>query len=330
MEHDASESVSILGAMADGLVWLVAQIGLGFWHILIGILPFLSPAPAEGEDPVPPLFDWILWDGSTEDKQSLMAFIYYGGSVEFFFVVFNIFLVTSIYGMFLNRNFLWGGVRVLEGFANVTGRLMAWAGLLMVIQQIVIVFIQRVFARPDISFGFGIPMRYDISWYAEELKLYNALVVALCVTYTFVQGGHVRVDLIYSAVGHRAKRMIDMVGSIVFMMPTAVLMWMYSWYFLWRHLIVPKPSASDTLDRLVMKARALRWNVETIGFSPNGFTAYFLFKILLVAFCGLVFLHAIAFFWRSYLEYVEGEASEGKHLDRDTLGEGEEAYEGTH
>jgi TRAP-type mannitol/chloroaromatic compound transport system permease small subunit len=131
-------------------------------------------------------------------------------------------------------------------------------------------------------------------------------------------------------VRYRTKKTIDMFGSLAFMMPTAVLMWMYGWYFLWRHLIVPKPSASDALDRLLMKSRAMRWNVETIGFSPNGFTAYFLFKILLVAFAAMVFLQSIAFFYRSYLERKEGEESENKYLDRDTLGEGEEAYEGTH
>ena len=45
------------------------------------------------------------------------------------------------------------------------------------------------------------------------------------------------------------------------MMPTAVLIWMYAWYFMWRHLIVPNPSASEPLDRLMMKARALRWQL---------------------------------------------------------------------
>nr|MDA3857205.1 TRAP transporter small permease subunit [Roseovarius sp.] len=178
--------------------------------------------------------------------------------------------------------------------------------------------------------GFGIPLQFDVSWYSEELKLYNALIVTLCATYTFVQGGHVRVDLIYSAVGHSAKRVIDMVGSLIFMMPMAVLTWMYGWYFMWRHLIVPNPSASDTLDRLLMKSRALRWNVETIGFSPNGFNGYFLFKVLLISFAGMVFLHAMAFFWRSYLEFREGPESANKYLDKDTLGAGEEAYEGTH
>ena len=44
----------------------------------------------------------------------------------------------------------------------------------------------------------------------------------------------------------------------------------------------------------------------------------------------MVFIHAIACFDRSFLEWKEGEESENKYLDKDTLGEGEEAYEGTH
>ena len=108
-----------------------------------------------------------------------------------------------------------------------------------------------------------------------------------------------------------------MFGSIFFMLPAALLLWMYSWFFLWRHLIVPKPSASDTVEKLVMKARALRWNVETIGVSPNGFNAYFLFKVLILAYTGLIMIHAMAFFYRSFLEWREGEDAEGKYLDMD-------------
>lgn len=303
-------SVGFFGTLFNGIWWVLENILMAFYNFGYAVA---NPSL------------WLDWS----DKQAVMRFVYYGGSVEFFFVVFTFFLVLTIIGMVFNR-FLWGAVRTLEGFANTTGRIFAWAGLAMVLQQVVIVFMQRIFTRPDIVIGFGVPLQFDISWYAEELKLYNALVVSLCVTYTFVQGGHVRVDLIYSAVRFRTKKVIDMVGSLLFMLPAAVLTWMYGWFFLWRHLIVPKPSASDPLDRLLLKARALKWNVETIGFSPNGFTGYFLFKILLVAFCALVFIHGWAFFWRSYLEWKEGEASENKYLDKDTLGEGEEAYEGTH
>jgi len=263
---------------------------------------------------------WLDWS----DKKAIMRFVYYGGSQEFFFVIFTIFTVIFCIGIIKNQ-FMWRTIWVLEGFANVVGRFFAWAGLLMVLQQVIIVIMQRIFTRPDIVLSIGVPLQFDISWYAEELKLYNATVITLCATYTFVQGGHVRVDLIYAGVRFRAKKMIDMFGSLFFMMPTAVLIWMYGWFFLWRHLIVPKPSASDTIERLINKSRALRWNVETIGFSPNGFTGYFLFKILLVAFAGMVFVHAWAFFFRSFQEWREGESSENKYLDKDTLGSLEQA-----
>ena len=307
----------VVGVIGDGIVALLTNIAMSFYNFAWAVFN--------------PSFwaDWLLWTNTMEDKLSLQRFIYYGGSVEFFFFVFTTVLVLTGIGLWRN-SFMWAGVRVLEGLANTLGRFFAWAGLLMVLQQIIIVFMQRIFTRPDISFGFGIPLQYDISWFAEELKLYNALVVTLCVTYTFVQGGHVRVDLVYSAVRFRTKRVIDMVGSVIFMMPAAVLTWMYAWYFMWRHLITPNPSASNPIERYERSARAVKWNVETIGFSPNGFSAYFLFKVLLVTFAGLVFLHAVSFLWRSYLEWKEGEASEGRYLDRDSLGDGEEAYEGTH
>ncbi len=326
------------GGLLGWIGWILTEIGMGFYHILLGLwnlitgLVFLIPGvrdifiDPDAEAGAPGIFRWLAWDNTLEAKQSLMKFIYYGGSTEFFFIVFNVFLVITVVGM-INRRFLWNVVIGLEFFGNWVGRFFAWAGLIMVLQQVVIVFMQRIFTRPDISIGFGIPLQFDISWFAEELKLFNAMVVCLCLTYTFVQGGHVRVDLVYSAVKFRTKRVIDMFGSLFFMLPMAVLIWLYTWFFMWRHLIVPKPSASDPLERLVLKARALRWNVETIGFSPNGFNGYFLFKMLMVLMLAMIFLQAWAFFYRSFLEWAEGEDSEGKHLDKDILEQGEEPYD---
>jgi TRAP-type mannitol/chloroaromatic compound transport system permease small subunit len=297
--------------MLDGLAWVATQIGLGFYNIYFAVT---NPSL------------WLDWS----DKEALLRVVYYGGSVQFFFAVIDIVLVLTVIGMIF-RPVMWGMVRGLEGFANFVGRTAAWAGLIMVGQQIIIIFLQSIFRLGEITLApLGIGMTYSVTWYAEGLKLWNAIVVALCVSYAFVQGSHVRVDLIYAGVSHRAKKLIDMFGSLFFMIPFAVVAWMYSWYFLWRHLITPKVSASDKLDLMLKKAMIVKWNVETIGFSPDGFDAYFLFKILILAFIALVFVHAVAFFWRSYLEFVEGPESQDKYLDRDTLGEGEELYEGTH
>ncbi|MCH1475857.1 MAG: C4-dicarboxylate ABC transporter permease [Alphaproteobacteria bacterium] len=255
---------------------------------------------------------WLDWS----DKKALMRFIYYGGSTELFFVFLLCFIIIILAGL-LSQRFLWGFVRVTEGISNSVGRLVAWAGLIMVIQQVVIVFLQRIFARPDIVIGFGIPIEYGVSWFAEELKLYNAAIICLCISYTFVQQGHVRVDLFYAPASFRKKKIIDMCGAAFFMVPMAVLMWMYSWFFMWRHLITPKVSASDKIELMLRKARVVKWNVETIGFSANGFTAYFLFKVLMVAMVAFIFLQAISFFCRSLAEYREGKDSEGKYLDLD-------------
>ena len=269
---------------------------------------------------------WLDWSNG----ESLMRFVYYGASAELFYVLFDIFLVLTIVGLIWPR-IMWGTVRVLEGFANGIGRAAAWFGLLMVLQQVMVIFLQSTFRMGFITLSpFGIGFTKSVGWYSEELKLYNAIIVALCVSYTFVQGGHVRVDLLYAPAKFRTKRIIDMFGSLVFMIPAAMLTWVYAWFFLWRNMLTPKVSASDTLEGLLRKASILKWNVETIGFSPSGFDAYFLFKILMCAFTALVIIHGVAFFYRSLLEFREGEPSEGKYLDRDTLGEGQEAYEGTH
>ncbi|MDF1854042.1 TRAP transporter small permease subunit [Pseudooceanicola sp.] len=295
----------------DALIWLVTQMGMGVYNFGYAIThPWL----------------WLDWS----NKESLMRFIYYGGSVELFFALFDGFLMVTLIGMYF-RPFMWACVRILEGVANTVGRTAAWAGLVMVAIQTMVVFLQSIFRLGEITVApLGLGLTYSVTWWSEGLKFWNAVIVALCVSYTFVQGGHVRVDLIYAPLKHRAKRMVDMFGALFLMVPTAILTWMYAWFFLWRHLITPKVSASDKLELLERKARIVKWKVETIGFSPDGFNAYFLFKVLILCFVALVLVQAIAFFYRSYLELIEGEASAGKYLDRDTLGEGEEAFEGTH
>ena len=44
----------------------------------------------------------------------------------------------------------------------------------------------------------------------------------------------------------------------------------------------------------------------------------------------MVFIHGVAFFYRSYLEWREGPESEGRYLDKDKLDDGDDAYQGAH
>ncbi|MEL7182587.1 MAG: C4-dicarboxylate ABC transporter permease, partial [Pseudomonadota bacterium] len=155
---------------------------------------------------------WLGWTqdfSELESKQTLMRFIYYGASIEFFFVLVWIFLAVTVAGYF-SRRFLWGVVRGMEGTLNWIGRLAAWAGLLMVLQQIMVIFLQSIFRVSDIGIGpAGLGFERPLGWWGDGLKFHNALVVTLCCAYTFVQGGHVRVDLFYANMRHRTKRAFD-------------------------------------------------------------------------------------------------------------------------
>ncbi|MEM9010956.1 MAG: TRAP transporter small permease subunit [Pseudomonadota bacterium] len=286
--------------MIDAILLLLTELFNGFVNIFIALSQPLS---------------WLDWS----DPQALIRFIYYGGSHQFLFSLIVILLFILVIGL-IRRPFLWGVTTGLEFFGNWMGRIFAWVGLMMVLQQIMIVFLQRIFRVSEISLApGGAAFTRDLSWWSEELKLYNAIVVCLCCAYTFIQGGHVRVDLFYAGVRYRTKRIIDMAGSLIFILPSMSLIWLYAWYFMWRHLVTPKVSASDQLELMERRAQLLRWDRETIGFSPNGFDEYWLFKLLIVLFAGTMFLQGVATFFRALLEYIEGPEAEGKHLDKDRL-----------
>lgn len=255
--------------------------------------------------------------------QIVLGLVHYGASVELFFLFLNLFLAVFIAGT-LSHAFLWRVVTGLEAFANAVGRTAAWAGLVLVLQQVVVVFLQSVFRVSEISLGpLGIEFSQTVGWWSDSLKLYNAIVVTMCCAWTFVQRGHVRVDLVYAGRSHRTKCAIDMFGAVAFMMPAMILTWFYGWFFLWRHLINPPVNATDTLERTLAKAPAFRWNVETFGFSPSGFNAYFLFKVLILVFALMMLIQAVAVFYRAYLEFTEGERSAGRFHDPDVIETGD-------
>jgi TRAP-type mannitol/chloroaromatic compound transport system, small permease component len=167
---------------------------------------------------IPSWLGWVAWHNTLEDKQALMRFIYYGGSVELFFSVAVIVLIVTPVGMWRHW-VMWACVRGLESFANGVGRFFAWAGLMMVAQQILMLFMQRIFAVSEIGIGVGSIFTQDVSWWSESLKVHNPMIVAMWASYTLVQGGHLRLYTFYSAVSERGKRGIDLFGSLHFMLP---------------------------------------------------------------------------------------------------------------
>jgi TRAP-type mannitol/chloroaromatic compound transport system permease small subunit len=108
-------------------------------------------------------------------------------------------------------------------------------------------------------------MRYGIGYssnaFLEAQWYLFAGVVMLGASYTLLRNEHVRVDLVYGAFGHRVKLWIDVLGTLVFLLPAmALLAWMTWPFFLdsfWRDEGSPNPGG------------LLRWPVKIL--MPLGF-----------------------------------------------------------
>ena len=103
--------------MIDFIVWVFTNFAMAPYNLAIALM---SPG------------SWLDWS----NNESLVRFIYYGASVEFFFVVFTAFLVITLIGAIWKRQMLWVMVRAFEASANGVGRTVAWVGLIMVLQQV--------------------------------------------------------------------------------------------------------------------------------------------------------------------------------------------------
>ena len=120
--------------MIEFVLWLLQNIALAPYNLFQALT---NPG------------SWLNWS----DPQAVMRFIYYGASVELFFVFIVTFAAITLLGLVWKRQILWAAVRGTESFANAIGRLAAWAGLLMVLQQVMIVFLQRIFRVAEIQVG---------------------------------------------------------------------------------------------------------------------------------------------------------------------------------
>lgn len=104
----------------------------------------------------------------------------------------------------------------LERFSELTGSAVAWLTLLMVLGTFVIVVLRYAF---------------DLGWIAmqESITWMHAAVFMLGASYTLKRDEHVRVDIFYRGMSARRQALVDLVGTVVFLLPMAVFLAVSSW-----------------------------------------------------------------------------------------------------
>lgn len=138
------------------------------------------------------------------------------------------------------------------------GAFVAWIALAMVLLQFAIVLARHVFGVSDIA--------------AVEAVLYlHAALFMLGAGYTYLIDAHVRVDIFYAKLSPRGRALVDVLGTLGFLMPALALLLYWSFPMVRRS-----------------------WAIMEGAISVGGIPASFLLKSLVPAFCVLLAIQGIA------------------------------------
>lgn len=158
-----------------------------------------------------------------------------------------------------------GFMRAADGLNEWVGRIVAWLTLVTVLVCATVVFL-----RYAMSIGF--------IWLQELYVWCYALVFMLGAGYTLKHKGHVRVDIFYAEMSPRSKAIIDLFGTMVFLLPWLLVVAIVSWPYI-----------------------AASWSIREPSPQTGGMPGLFLLKGSLIAFCVLLGLQGLSVAVRSAL-----------------------------
>lgn len=111
----------------------------------------------------------------------------------------------------------------MDRISDGTGRLVAWLTLAMVINTVVVIV-----ARD--AFGFG------RIWMQELTTWLHAIVFLLGISYALRHDEHVRVDIFYRTLSPRGQAWVNLVGTLILMLPVCVVVIWQSWDYVFGSL----------------------------------------------------------------------------------------------
>ncbi|MFK7730677.1 MAG: TRAP transporter small permease subunit [Pseudomonadales bacterium] len=149
-------------------------------------------------------------------------------------------------------------VTLCNAISTATGRVLAWLVYAMMLISCLVVLLR---------YGFGI----SIIAMQESVTYLHACVFMLGAAYTLQQGEHVRVDILYRNFSARRKALVDLTGSILFLLPLCLFL-LYS------------------SQEYVSNA----WAVRETSVEKDGIPAVFLLKSLIPMMAILLLIQAVA------------------------------------
>ena len=156
-------------------------------------------------------------------------------------------------------------IKLVDALNERIGQSVAWMTLLMVLITFVVVVLRYVYAVGWV-------------WLQESYVWLHGMVFMFGAGYTLLHNGHVRVDIFYRPNDARYKAWVDLVGSILLILPLIVVVFAVS------------------LDYVATSWASLEESREA-----GGLPGLFLLKSVLLAFCVLMGLQGLSLAGRSLL-----------------------------
>lgn len=108
--------------------------------------------------------------------------------------------------------------KFIDIFNVKAGKLFSWLLLLMVLLTCLIVVLRYLF-----NIGF--------IWMQELVRFFYAAVFLICAAYTLAEDAHVRVDIFYSKLSIKKKHIVNLMGTVIFLMPVCFITFYYSYSY---------------------------------------------------------------------------------------------------
>lgn len=106
----------------------------------------------------------------------------------------------------------------LESVNDFVGRSVAWLTLIMVLVTFLVVILRYLFDFGSIALQ-------------ESINYMHACVFLLGAAYTLQKNAHVRVDIFYQRLSAAKKAWVDLFGTVFFLAPTMLFIFIISWEY---------------------------------------------------------------------------------------------------
>ena len=146
----------------------------------------------------------------------------------------------------------------LNRIAELTGRIVSWLTLAMVLITFAVVLLRYVFETGSIAMQ-------------ESVTYLHAVVFMLCAAYTLKHDAHVRVDIFYQRWSERTRAWVDLIGALLLLMPVCVFIFVSS------------------LDYVAMS-----WSIQEGSQEAGGLDGVYLLKAVIPLMAALLLLQGCA------------------------------------